>query len=67
MDQLIPGLAALVEAFRDGFHPQVFATFQSLIAGWIICLGPRTLSEVWQATGLAAQRHHDTAYYYFVR
>jgi hypothetical protein len=24
MDQLIPGLAALVEAFRDGFHPQVF-------------------------------------------
>jgi hypothetical protein len=23
MDQLIPGLAALVEAFRDVFHPQV--------------------------------------------
>ena len=22
---------------------------------------PRTLSEVWQATGLAAKRHHDTA------
>jgi DDE superfamily endonuclease len=65
MDQLIPSLAALVEAFRDGFHPQVFATFQSLIAGWIICLGPRTLSEVWQATGLAAQRHHDTAYAVF--
>jgi hypothetical protein len=36
MDQLIPGLAALVEAFRDGFHPQVFATFQSLIAGWTV-------------------------------
>ena len=30
MDQLIPGLAALVEAFRDCFHPQVFSTFQSL-------------------------------------
>ena len=40
MDQLIPSLAALVEAFRDCFHPQVFQTFQVLIAGWIVCLGP---------------------------
>jgi len=65
MDQLIPGLANLVEAFRDSFHPQVFSTFQSLIAGWIVCLGPRTISEVWQATGLVAKRHHDTAYAVF--
>ncbi len=65
MDQLIPSLAALVEAFRDCFHPQVFQTFQALIAGWIVCLGPRTISEVWQATGLAAKRHHDTAYAVF--
>jgi hypothetical protein len=65
MDQLIPGLAALVEAFRDVFHPQVFSTFQALIAGWIVCLGPHTISEVWQATGLAARRHHDTAYAVF--
>jgi hypothetical protein len=65
MDQLIPGLATLVEAFGDCFHPQVFSTFQSLIAGWIVCLGPHTLSEVWQATGLAARRHHDTAYAVF--
>jgi DDE superfamily endonuclease len=65
MDQLIPSLAALVEAFRDGFHPQVFPTFQALIAGWLVCLGPHTLSAVWQATGLAARRHHDTAYAVF--
>ncbi|AGA31199.1 IS701 family transposase [Singulisphaera acidiphila] len=65
MDQLILGLAALVEAFRDVFHPQVFSTFQTLIAGWIVCLGPHTISEVWQATGLAARRHHDTAYAVF--
>ena len=65
MDQLIPGLAALVEAFGDCFHPQVFQTFQALLAGWIVCLGPHTLSGVWQATGLAARRHHDTAYAVF--
>jgi DDE superfamily endonuclease len=28
-------------------------------------LGPRTISEVWQATGWAAKRHHDTAYAVF--
>ena len=33
MDQLIPSLATLVESFRDCFHPQVFQTFQTLIAG----------------------------------
>ena len=60
MDQLIPSLAILVEPFRDCFHPSVFSTFQALLAGWIVCLGPRTISEVWQATGLgrqAAPRH----------
>src|SRR5512135_768586 len=65
MDQLIPSLAALVDPFRDCFHPQVFQTFQALLAGWIACVGPRTISEVWQATGLAARRHHDTAYAVF--
>jgi hypothetical protein len=65
MDQLIPSLGALVEAFGDCFHPRVFSTFQALIAGWIVCLGPHTISEVWQATGWAAKRHHDTAYAVF--
>src|SRR5918994_4120953 len=65
MAQLIPSLATLVAAFSDYFHPQVFQTFQALLAGWIPCQGPRTISEVWLATGLAARRHHDTAYAVF--
>src|SRR3954447_17538691 len=65
MDQLIPTLADLVAPFRDCFHPQVFQTFQALLAGWILCQGPRRISEVWLATGLAARRHHDTAYAVF--
>ena len=55
MDQLIPSLATLVESFRGCFHPQVFPTFQALLAGWIVCQGPRTISEVWLATGLGGQ------------
>jgi len=65
MDQLISSLAALVEPFRDCLRIEVFHTFQILIAGWIVCLGPHNISEVWQATGLAAKRHHDTAYAVF--
>jgi hypothetical protein len=65
VDQLIPTLAGLVALFRDCFRAEVFQTFQVLIAGWVICVGPRTISEVWQATGLAAKRHHDTAYAVF--
>src|SRR3954447_11990909 len=65
MSQLIPSLATLVAAFSDSFHPQVFQAFQALLAGWITCQGPRTISEVWLATGLAARRHHDTAYAVF--
>jgi hypothetical protein len=65
MHQLIPSLAELVAPFRDCFRAEVFQTFQALLAGWILCNGHRTISEVWQATGLAARRHHDTAYAVF--
>lgn len=66
MDQLIPTLAALVAPFRDAFaRPETFATFQHLLAGWIVALGPRTISEVWQATGRAATHHWGTAYAFF--
>jgi hypothetical protein len=65
MSQLIPSLAALVAPSRECFRAEVFQTFQVLIAGWVVCVGPRTISEVWQATGLAARRHHDTAYAVF--
>lgn len=66
MDYLIPSLAALVDTFRPAFaRPEVFATFHHLLAGWVVALGPRTLSEVWQATGRSATHHWDTAYSFF--
>lgn len=65
MDQLIPSLSLLVDAFRPCFRAEVFQTFQHLLVGWIICPGPRTISEVWQATGRAATHHWDIAYRLF--
>jgi hypothetical protein len=65
MDQLIPSLAQLLLPLRDCFRAEVFQTFQTVCAAWLLCPGPRTLTEVWQATGLAATRHIDLAYSLF--
>ena len=66
MDQLIPSLAILVETFRSAFaRPESFNTFRQLLAAWIIAPSPRTISELWQATGRAATHHWDAAYSFF--
>jgi hypothetical protein len=65
MTYLIPSFAELLAPLRDCFRQEVFDTFRLLVAAWALCPGPHTLSEVWQATGLAAKRHHDLAYALF--
>ena len=65
MEQLIPSLAALLDGFADCFRQEVFQTFRLMVAAWALCPGPHTVAEVWQATGLAAKRHHDLAYALF--
>jgi hypothetical protein len=65
VERLIPSLALLLAGFADCFRREVFPTFRLLVAAWAVCPGPHTISEVWQATGLAAKRHHDLAYSLF--
>lgn len=55
----------MVEGFRECFRQEVFVTFQHLLVGWIIAPGPRTIAEVWQATGRAGKDHWDRAYALF--
>lgn len=65
MEHLIPSLVQLLDRFADCFRHEVFQTFRLIVAAWATCPGPHTISEVWQATGLAARRHHDLAYALF--
>jgi hypothetical protein len=65
VEHLIPSLVALLDPFADCFRAEVFPTFRLIVAAWALCPGPHTISEVWQATGLAAKRHHDLAYSLF--
>ena len=65
MSQLIPTVSQLLEAFSGCFRQEVFETFRLVVAAWVVCPGTRTLSGVWQATGLSGDCHHDRIYALF--
>jgi hypothetical protein len=65
MDHLTPSLAALLAPLQSCFRAEVFTTFQAVVAAWMICPGPRTLSEVWQVCSRAGQCHWDAIYSLF--
>ena len=65
MDQLTPGLAALLEAFRPCFRAEVFSVFRLMTCAWVVCLGRRTVSRLWQTTGRSATHSHCPAYRLF--
>ena len=65
MDQLTPSLTVLLESFAECFRPEVFAAFRLMVAAWIVCLGRRTISRVWETTGHAAHEDHSHAFRLF--
>lgn len=65
MNQLIPSFLAVVQVFSPCFRSEVFETFQQMVCGWIVCAGRRTVSRVWESTGLSAKRNHATAFRLF--
>jgi hypothetical protein len=67
VDHLIPSLAELVVPFRACFRQEAFANFSCVVEAWLICLGPRTLSEVWQFCFLNRFRHYCCVYDLFSR
>jgi hypothetical protein len=58
-------LLALRAPLAGCFHPSVYATFCAMVGAWVICLGRRTISRVWQTTGHAADEDHSKAYRLF--
>jgi hypothetical protein len=62
MDQLIPSLANLIEPFAAAFRVEPFGMFQLMVGAWIVCIGRRTISRVWETTGQALVRNHAAAF-----
>jgi DDE superfamily endonuclease len=65
MDQLIPSFAQLIAKFAPCFRVEVFQTFTAMVAAWLVCLGRRSISRVWETTGQARQRNHKAAFRLF--
>jgi hypothetical protein len=63
---LTVSLAELLGHFRGCFaRPESFAVFQPVVVAWLLCLRGRTLTEVWQLTGLESKMHFDAIYSLF--
>src|SRR5437660_1793384 len=65
MDHLTPCFRALLAPFAPCFRPEVFATFSLMVAAWVVCLGRRTISRVWETTGRSADHSHSPAFRLF--
>lgn len=57
--------AALLCGFRDCFTGPSFVTFCQLLTGWVLCIGPHTVTGLIQAAGLVGTKHHTSFHYFF--
>jgi hypothetical protein len=65
MKQCIPSLLVLLAPLAPAFREEVFRTFCLMAGAWILCLGRRTISRVWETTGEAKKRNHAAAFRLF--
>jgi hypothetical protein len=65
MKQCIPSLLVFLVPLAPAFREEVFATFCVMTGAWILCLGRRTISRVWETTGEAQKRSHASAFRLF--
>src|SRR5271170_2684940 len=65
MNQCIPTLTILLVTVAPAFRQEAFGMFAAMTVAWILCLGRRTISRVWETTGQAKQRNHAAAFRLF--
>jgi hypothetical protein len=65
MKQCIPTLTLLLLPFAEAFREEAFEMFCTMTAAWIVCLGRRSISRVWETTGQAEERNHAAAFRLF--
>jgi len=62
-----PSLLIVLQALRPCFTAPSFATLPALAAGALSASGPRTVTGMWQAAGLAGSVHWSRAHRFFSR
>jgi hypothetical protein len=65
---ILPGaMVGLLAAFEPCFHAPTYRVFQLVLAGWIHCLGRRTITAVALASGGVGGRHISVFHRLFTR
>lgn len=64
---LPPSFVVLLAAFADCFTAPSYANFCQIVAGWVHCLGRRTVTAVALAAGAVGQRHISVFHRFFAR
>ena len=67
MDQLILSLAELLAPLAPAFRKEVFPMFRMMVGAWVVCLGRRNISRVWETTGQSRDKHHSAAFRLFAQ
>ena len=65
MNQCIPSLTLLLVSLAPAFREEAHGMFCAMVGAWIVCLGRRTISRVWETTGQAQERNHASAFRLF--
>ena len=60
-------MVGLLTAFEPCFHAPTYRVFQLVLAGWMHCLGRRTITAVALASGGVGQRHISVFHRFFTR
>lgn len=67
-DVILPeSLAVMLLAFEDCFTAPSFRNFVAIVAGWLHCLGRRTITGVALASGGVGERHISVFHRFFAR
>src|SRR3954467_7136500 len=61
------GMVGLLAAFEPCFHAPTYRVFQLLVAGWVHCLGRRTITAVAVASGGVDRCHISVFHRFFTR
>ena len=65
MDYLTPSFVSLLACFAPCFRKEVQTLFYHLTLGWIICLGRRTISRLYETTHADDQQSHCPTFRFF--
>jgi hypothetical protein len=65
LDHLTASFLRLLDPFWVCFRCEAFSTFCCMTAAWVVCLGRRSVSRVWETTGRSAREDHSKAFRLF--